>query len=39
MDIKVSNYKHISRWVIERISSVLDEMEWKTIHKDEEGDQ
>ena len=25
--------------LIERMSSMFDEIEWKTIHKEEEGDQ
>ena len=37
MDVKVLKKKHISRWLIERTSSMLDEIEWKTVHKDEEG--
>ena len=39
MDVKVTKEKHISRWSIERTSSMLDEIESKTIHKGKEGDQ
>ena len=38
MDIKASKDKHISRWVEKRISSMLDKIESKTVHKDKEGD-
>ena len=36
MNAKVSKDKKISRWV-KRTSSMLDETESKTVHKDEEG--
>ena len=39
MDVKVSKDKHISSRLIKRTSSMLDEIESKTLHKDEEGDQ
>ena len=38
MDIKVSQDKHISR-LIERTSSMLDEIAPKTVDKEKEGDQ
>ena len=38
MDVKISKNKHISRRFSERTSSMLDEIEWKTLHKDK-GDQ
>ena len=38
MGIKVSKNKHISRWVDQENLSMLDEIESKTVHKDEEGD-
>ena len=37
MGIKVSKNKHISRWVDQENLSMLDEIESKTVHKDEEG--
>ena len=40
MDVKVSKDKHISkRGLIERTLPMLDEIESKTVHKDEEGGQ
>ena len=39
MDVKVSKDKHISRWVDEKTSSMLEEIESKTVHNDEEGDR
>ena len=36
MNAKVSKDKHISRWV-KRTSPMLDKIESKTMHKDEEG--
>ena len=45
MDIKVPKDKHISRWIdqedglIERTSSMLDEIESRTDHSAKEGDQ
>ena len=39
MAAKVSKDKRISIWIDwENLSSVLDEIESKTVHKDEEGD-
>ena len=38
-DIKVSKDKHISKWVMERTSFMLDEIESKTVHKHKEADQ
>ena len=38
MDVKVSKNKHIRRLLIERTSSMLDEIEPKTVHKVKEGD-
>ena len=39
MDVKVSKDKHIVDGLIERTSSLLDEIESKTMHKDKEGDR
>ena len=39
MDIKVSKDILNSIESIDRTSSMLDEIETKTVHKDEEGDQ
>ena len=39
MDVKVSKDKKLVGWLIERTSSMLDEIESKTVHKDEEGDR
>ena len=40
MDVKVSKEKHtLADWLIERTSSMLDEIESKIVHKDKEGDQ
>ena len=39
MDIKVSKDILNSTESIDRTSSMLDEIETKTVHKDEEGDQ
>ena len=39
MDIKVSKNKNISRWLNRENLIILDEIEWKTVHKDEEGDR
>ena len=39
MDVKVSKDKNLADWLIGRTSSMLDEIELKTTHKDEEGDQ
>ena len=38
MDVKVSKYKY-SRWVDLRTSSILDEIESKTMHNNKEDDQ
>lgn len=38
MDNKVSKDRHFSRWVDQDNSSMLDKMELKTVHKDEEGE-
>ena len=38
MDSKVSKDRHFSRWVDQENRSMLDEMELKTVHKDEEGE-
>ena len=38
MDVKVSKNKHIRRLLIERTSSMLDEIEPKIVHKVKEGD-
>ena len=39
MDIKVSKDKHIADGLIERMSSMLDEIESKIVHIDKQGDQ
>ena len=39
MDVKFSKDKNVNRCFVERTSSTLDEIESKTMHKDEEGDQ
>ena len=39
MDIKVSKTKTLADGLIERTSSMLDEIESKTVPKDEEGNQ
>ena len=40
MNVKVSKDKHISRWVDREVtSSLLDEIESKTVLKDEDRDQ
>ena len=41
MNVKVLKNKHISRWVVllERTSSMLDEIGSKTVHNDRESDQ
>ena len=39
MDFKVSKTKTLAGGLIERTLSVLDEIESKTVHKDEEGDR
>ena len=44
MDVKVSTDKHISRWadqpnLILDVNLMLDEIESKTVHSDEEGDR
>ena len=39
MDVKVSQDKHINRWVDRENLFMLDEIASKTVHKDEEGDQ
>ena len=39
MDVKVSKTKTLADGLIERTSSVLDEIESKTVHKVEEGDR
>ena len=38
MDVKVSKDKTLAAGLIERTSSMLDKIESKTVHKDEEGD-
>ena len=38
MDVKVFKDKTLSDALIERTSSMLDEIESKTVHRDEEGD-
>ena len=38
MDVKVSKDKTLADGLIERNSSMLDEIESKTVHKNEEGD-
>ena len=39
MDINVSKGKHISRWVDQKASSILDEIESKTVHKNKDDRQ
>ena len=39
MDVKVSEDKALVDGLTERTSSMLDKIESKTVHKDEEGDQ
>ena len=41
MNVKVFKNKHTSRWVVllERTSSMLDEIGSKTVHNDRESDQ
>ena len=39
MDVKVSKDKHISRWVNRENLIYVNEIESKTVHKDEEGDR
>ena len=39
IDVKASKDKHISRWVDRENSSMLDDIESNTMHKDEEGDR
>ena len=39
MGIKISKNKTLPDGLIERSSSMLDEIESKTVHKEEEGDQ
>ena len=39
MDVKASKDENISRWVDRETSSMLDELEPKAMHKDQEGDQ
>ena len=39
MDIKVSKTKTLADGLIERTSSMLDDIEAKTVHKDKESDQ
>ena len=38
MDVKVPKTKTLADGLIERTSSMLDQTESKTMHKDEEGD-
>ena len=38
MDVKSPKTKTLADGLIERTSSMLDEIESKTVHKDEEGD-
>ena len=38
MVVEVSKDKNISKWVDQETSSMLGEIESKTMHKDEEGD-
>ena len=38
MDVKVFKDKTLSDDLMERTSSMLDEIESKTVHRDEEGD-
>ena len=39
IDVKVSKDKTLADGMIERTSSMLDDIESKTVHKDEEGDR
>ena len=39
MDVKVSKDNTLANGLIERTSSMLDELESKTLHNDKEGDQ
>ena len=39
MDVKSLKVKTLADRLIERTSSMLDKIESKTVHKDEEGDQ
>ena len=39
MDVEVSKDKNISRWVDRENLIMLDKVESKTVHKDEESDQ
>ena len=40
MVVEVSKEKKaLADWLIERTSSMLDEIELKTVHKDEQGDR
>ena len=39
MDVKVYKAKTLADGLIERTSSTLDEIESKTVHKEEEGDR
>ena len=39
VEVKVSQGKQLADGLIERTSSMLDEIETKTVHKDKEGDQ
>ena len=39
MDIKFSKTETLADGLIKRISSMLDEIELKIVHKDEEGDR
>ena len=39
MDIQVSKDKNISDGLTDRTSSMLDEIELKTVYKNEEGDR
>ena len=38
MDMKVTKNNKLADRLIERRSFMLDEIEWKTVHEDEEGD-
>ena len=38
MDMKVTKNNKLADRLIERCSFMLDEIEWKTVHEDEEGD-
>ena len=39
MNVKVSKEKNINRGLIETTSSILDKIESKSVHKDEEADR